>query len=91
MSHTLRLKDDKGRQWALIHDGGWTGDITFRLIRDLPDEGDSQVFEEHTLPAEIIRRACAEALTDDLTAMLEQWDGSSEATHRVITTLAKRR
>ncbi len=84
MSHSTFVKDDDGREWVFIHNGDWSGDV---IIRPVGDDKAADV----VLPGAIIRKACAGAVAGDLTALIEQWDGSSEAIERAQAALTGRR
>lgn len=91
--HTTIVKDEEGREWVLIHNGDWSGDVkirrrspqdTIEVIHPVQGVGAIEV----VLPGSIIRQACAQAVVGDTIAMLEQWDGSADAALRARDTLA---
>jgi hypothetical protein len=84
--HSTFVTDDNGRQWVLIHDGGWDGEAHVRRIEKDPsgDEPKDKIAEEYTLPAVVIRQACVSGVLSDLRAMLDGWDGTSETARRAF-------
>jgi hypothetical protein len=76
--HTSRFKDDDGREWVVIHNGDWSGDVILRRL-----EGATGAIE-YTLPGTIIRQACAETVVDAAISFFEQWDGSEHAVQDAI-------
>jgi hypothetical protein len=63
MSHSTFVKDDDGRDWVLIHNGDWSGDVVIRLV--------GYEIEEHVLPGAVIRKACTRAVVADLISLIE--------------------
>lgn len=76
--HTLRFKDDDGREWMIHHNGDWSGDVI--ICRR---EGATGAIE-YTLPGAIIRQACAQAVVSAAISFFEQWDGSERAAQDAI-------
>lgn len=72
MSHTTVVTDDDGREWALIHNGDWSGGVEVHRIED------DVVKEERVLPGAVVRKACTSAVVRDLIGLIEQWDGTAD-------------
>jgi hypothetical protein len=86
MSHSTFLTDDDGREWVLIHNGDWSGDVEMRRIErgETASGGPEKdrIVETHTVPGALIRQACAASVVSGVIGMLEQWDGSRDAAFR---------
>ena len=59
------------------------GPITIEVDEDPSgDESKDKMVEEHVLPGEVLRKACALAVVQDLVVLIEDWDGSAESARR---------
>jgi hypothetical protein len=85
MSHGTRMLDDDGREWLVFHNGDWSGDVTIHRR-----EAGKDVYVCR-IPAAIIRKACAAAVLSDLTAIIEQWDGTEKHAQAAVTLLSRTR
>lgn len=62
---TLKLKDDEGREWIVLHNGDWSGAATIRrYVND-------RLVEHHIIPGRIIQKACANAVASEIISMIE--------------------
>jgi hypothetical protein len=83
MSHSTFIKDEQKREWVLIHNGDWSGDVLVRRI------GDGRVLEEYELPGILFRQAARSTITGALIGLIETWDGSDESARAAQDAMAR--